>query len=117
MLATTRTFALSLAVLLLLGAVAPTPAHAWPFGKTVHLHPGADQQAAQVTIQLFNKGDDAQQVKVADQVYTVKPHAQVTIKAPAGTGIVAATSGNKHHEGDLLYTLTPKQNGNTVSFD
>jgi hypothetical protein len=112
-----RPVATSLALLLLLAVAAPAPAYAWPFGKTVHLHPGTGEQAAQVTIQLFNKGTVAQDVKVADQVYTVKPHASVTIKAAAGTEITAASSSEKLHEGDLLYTLTPKQNGNTVSFN
>jgi hypothetical protein len=118
MLQTTRTFALSLAVLLLLGALAPAPAHAWPFGNALHLHPlTAQGKDARITVYLFNKSYRFQEVNVAGHVYTVMPHDSLAIKAPAGTNVFAATETVYHHKGDLLVSFTPDRNNRTININ
>jgi hypothetical protein len=117
MLQRTRTFALSLAVLLPLGAVAPAPANAWPLGKVLHLHPRAQEQDARITVHLFNKSHSFQEVNVGGRVYTVMPHYGLTIKAPAGTGVFAGTTNFYHHKGELLFSITPDRNAGTVTID
>jgi hypothetical protein len=73
----------SIAVLILASAIAPTAANA---GSVANLmHPYFAARTANVQIKLYNKGVVSQDVKVNDKVYTVKPHASVTINAPAGT--------------------------------
>lgn len=112
----TRTFALSLASLVVL--VAPTAANAWPFGKALHLHPRtANEKDARVTIHLFNKGDHFQEVSVAGRIYTVMQHEGLDITAPAGTDILAGTANVYHRKGDVLFSITPALKECTVSFE
>jgi hypothetical protein len=111
----TRSFAISLAFLLLLGAAAPPRANAWPFGKPVHLHPSATQGL--ITVQLYNKSGLVQQIKVSGHVYTMLPHDGLTIKAPEGTEVFAASNGFKHRKGDLLFAVTAKLSLDTVTLD
>jgi hypothetical protein len=47
----------------------------------------------------------------------VKPHASVTIKAPAGTQVFAATASANHQPGDVLFAITPQLDGETLSFN
>jgi hypothetical protein len=118
MLQKTRTFAMSLAVLFLLGAVAPAPVNAWPLGKALHLHPRAPQQQdTRITVYLFNKAERFQEVSVAGHVYTVMPHYSLTIKAPAGTDVFAGTSTVSHHKGDLLFSVSPEHSFKTITIN
>jgi hypothetical protein len=118
MLRMTRVLASSLAVLLVAGAMAPANANAWPLGKGAHLHPAADQgKAAQIALLVFNRGQADQDVKVDGQVYTVKPHASVSIKVLVGTPVYAGSAGAGYHAGDVLFSVTPEMKGSTVSFN
>jgi hypothetical protein len=113
-----RNLALSLTVLSLLGAAAPSPASAWPVGKLLHLHSNAVQvQDARITVQLYNRSGLIQQVKVSGSVYTLLPHDGLTIKAPEGTEVFAASKGFKHQKGELLFAVTSKLNLDTVNLD
>lgn len=114
----TRTFTLSLAVLLVLAGITPVSAHAWPFGKRLHLHPRTPQgQDARITVHLFNQSDRFQEVSVAGRLYTVMPHSGLSIKAPEGTDVFAATATVYHHKGDLLFSVTPDRSARTVSIN
>jgi hypothetical protein len=105
----------SIAVLILAGAIAPTAANA---GSVANLmHPFFAARTANVQIKLYNKGVVSQDVKVNDKVYTVKPHASVTINAPAGTQVFAATASANHQPGDVLFAITPQLDGATLSFN
>jgi hypothetical protein len=118
MLHKTRTFAMSLAVFLVLGAVAPATVNAWPLGKALHLHPRAlREQDTRITVYLFNKAERFQEVSVAGRVYTVMPHYGLTIKAPAGTGVFAGTSTVSHHKGDLLFSVSPEHSLKTITIN
>ena len=118
MLRLTRTFASSLAILAIAAAVAPVNANAWPLGKVFHLHPATERaQDARITVQLINKGILSQDVKVDGRVYTVMPHEGITIKAPAGTPVYAASAGMGHRNGDLLVAVAPETRGRIVYFN
>jgi hypothetical protein len=116
MLRIARTISRSLAVLIVAGAIAPVAANAWPLGKGSHLHP-AEGKDAQVAVMVHNRGKAAQDLKVDGQIYTVQPNASVTIKAPVGTQVFAATPGAGYQSGDVLFSVTPQLKGTTVSFN
>jgi hypothetical protein len=117
MLQKTRFLVSSIAVLILAGAIAPTAANAGSVGNLMHPYFAAKATNATVAIKLYNKGTTSQDVKVNDQVYTVGPHASVTIKAAAGTQVYAATASASHQLGDMLFVITPQLDGGTVSFN
>jgi hypothetical protein len=118
MLRINRVIGSSLALLLLAGAMAPVTANAWPLGKQVHLHPQADQaHAANIAVEFYNKGKVAQDVKVGETVYTVPPLKALTIKAPAGTAVIADTASEGHQKGDVLFTFASALKGARVSFE
>lgn len=116
MLLKNRVLASSLAVLLVAGAMAPATANAWPLGKGTHLHPATGKDA-QIAFLVHNRGKAAQDVKVEGQIYTIQPNASVTIKAPTGTQVFAATPGTGYQSGDVLFSVSPQLKGATVSFN
>jgi hypothetical protein len=114
----TRPFASSLALFLLLAAAAPAHAASWPLGHMLPLHPAAPaQKDSRITVQIYNKGGLVQQVRVAGQVYTLLPYNRLTLKAPEGTEVYALSKGFKHRKGDLLFAFTPNRNNDTVLLD
>jgi hypothetical protein len=118
MLRITRTFASSAAILAIAAAMTPVTANAWPLGKVFHLHP--DQQKtedARITVELINKGTFSQNVKVDGRIYSVLPHEGITIKAPSGTSVYAASAGLGHRSGDLLVAVAPETKGRIIYFN
>src|SRR5579872_7551332 len=94
------------ALVLALGATASTSAYALPhFG--VHRHP-ASQKDERVTVHLRNKATFFRDVRVGDKVYTVLANHGLTIKAPVGTQVFAASPGVTYRKGDLLFAINPK---------
>jgi hypothetical protein len=113
-----RSFASSLALLLLLGAAAPAHSASWPLGHMLPLHPGANaQNDPRVTVQIYNRGGLVQQVRVAGRIYTLMPYNRLTLKAPQGTEAVALSKGFKHRKGDVLFAFTNDRNNDTVTLD
>ena len=110
-----RTFARSLAVVIVAGAIAPTTVHALPPVSGLHLFARSTDKT--VTFQLNNKSDAALQVKVAEQLYTLEPHGGVKITAPVGVSVVAATDGPKFKKGEVLFEVTKFIKNNTLSLD
>jgi hypothetical protein len=118
MLRIARTFASSLTILAIAAAMAPINANAWPLGKAFHFHSSAEHvQDARITVELINKGIIAQDVKVAGRIYTVMPHEGLTIKAPAGTSVYAASAGMGHRSGDVLVAVAPETKGQIIYFN
>ena len=114
----TLLFANSIAILVLAGALAPTTASAGPVGNLMHPYFASKApKDATVEITLHNKGKISQDIKVNDKLYTVKPDAFLTIKAPAGTPVYAATAGDGYKQGDVLVSITPELKGGTVGFN
>ena len=107
-----------LALLFLAGAItfAPPVATASPIAKLLHLHPRASKaEDSRVIVQVYNKGLEFQDLNVDGHTYTVRPHCWLTIKAPAGTAVYAASTGFGHRKGDLLFALTPQMKNATVT--
>src|ERR1035437_6453534 len=69
-----RVFMGSLAALLIAGSVSPIVAHALPIGSALQLHASEKQNQKLIAVHVYNKGEQLQDVKVDEQVYTVKPH-------------------------------------------
>jgi hypothetical protein len=113
-----RFFVSPIAILILAGTIAPAAVAAGPVGNLAHPYFAAKStKEATVQIKLHNKGAISQDVKVNDKVYTIKPNASITIKAPAGTQVYAATAGASHKSGDVLFAIGSQLDGETVSFN
>ncbi len=113
-----RFFAITSVLFLLTAVFAPASANAWPLAKLLHLHPGTEQDKdARITIQLYNKTDFPAEVKIADRVHIIDPHCGLLVKAPEGTEVFSARTTFHHRDGDLLFQVTEKLNGSTVSID
>jgi hypothetical protein len=87
-------------------------------GKRTPPEPGvAQSQGARISVQVYNKGQMSQDIKVEGQTYTVQPHQSLTIKAAAGTAVYADSTGKGFSKGDVLFTLAPAMKGATVNFN
>ncbi|HEX9201123.1 MAG TPA: hypothetical protein VF865_16305 [Acidobacteriaceae bacterium] len=118
MLQKTRSIAIALALLAAFATVAPTPAHAWPLGKLLHLHPSATRtEDSRITVRLLNRTDTMQEIRIGEVDRVVGPHEGLIIKAPEGTQVVAAASNYKHRRGDVLFAVSPEMNGQLLTLD
>jgi hypothetical protein len=111
-------FACSLAVLLVVGAMAPAAANAWSLGKKTKTDAITSQsQGALISVQVYNKGELIQNIKMEGQVYTIQPHQSLTITAAEGTAIYADSPGNGFQKGDVLFTINSAMKGAKVTFN
>lgn len=118
MLRITRTLVSSLAVFLVAGVMAPAAANA--SSRVKKDHPDASVvkgQQANISVEVYNRGDAPQDLKMDGQVYTVKPHQSITLKASPGTDVFADTAGNGFQKGERLFQIAPSLNGTTVKFN
>lgn len=110
----TRILATSAASLLVAGAL--TAAYASPLPHPgIHQHPALSKDS--ITVNIYNKGDAAQDLKIDGRVYSLKPHESITVKVPAGTQVFAAGPGPGIHEGDMLFAVTAALKDATVKID
>jgi hypothetical protein len=110
----TRILATSAASLLVAGAL--TVAYASPLPHPgIHRHPALSQDP--ITVNIYNKAEQAQDLKIDGRVYSLKPHASITVKVPPGTQVFAASPGPGIHEGDVLFAVTPALKDATVRID
>ena len=93
----------SLAVLALSASAAVSP-----FSNLIHLHPHAASADTRVMVTLVNGSNGFRDVKVAGQVYTVLSHRTITIKAPVGTVVYAASRTPSYKCGDVMMEVNPK---------
>jgi hypothetical protein len=100
-----------LVAFLLLTAAQPARAVTWPCEVC------GVRTEAQITVEVFNSGARAQQVRVAGRVYTVMPYGHLTLKAPPGTQVYAVSRGAKHRKGDLLFAFAARLDRATVTLD
>jgi len=70
-----------------------------------------------VAVQLVNKGDEVQDIKVDGKIYLVKPNEKVDVKVPAGSVVYAAGISSQHQSGDKLITITPEMKDTKVYFN
>jgi hypothetical protein len=85
-----------------------------PFTNLVHLHPKAVQPDTRVSVVLMNKSMFFQDVKIGDKVYTVQASHTLSVKAPVGTVVYAASASPTHHRGDAIVEVTPALNNQIV---
>jgi hypothetical protein len=99
----TRIIALVFAV----GATASTSAYALPH-LGLHRHPEpAQAKDSRVTVQIRNDAPMFKDIKIDGHVYTVLSHQFLSIKAPQGTEVYAASTGLNYRRGDLLFEINP----------
>lgn len=113
MLRLTRSFA----ALVLAATLTPVAAYAWPLGKALHMHPADEPKDGRVTVHVFNYAPIFRDIKVDGQTYTILPHHEVAVTAPAGTQIFAGSSGYGYHRGDLLATVSPETSKDVVALN
>jgi hypothetical protein len=118
MLRTNRTLANSLAVFLVVSVMASSATNAFSLGKKTKTDASAAQgQGASIAVQVFNRGDAPQNLKVDGKIYTVQPHQALTLKGTPGTDVYADTAGNGYQKGDMLFKFAPMMNGATVKIN
>ena len=73
----------------------------------VHVHHHAAVADARINITLLNESRSFQDVNIAGHMYTILPGQKLLVKAPIGTVVVAASSTGGLHQGDVVTSLTP----------
>jgi hypothetical protein len=104
-----RTILTSLALSLSLGA---TPAHAWPLGRVLHLHP-ATRLPHDVSFELFNASEMTRDIAVGDHKLTLRPNSGLRITAPEGTPVIAGPP-TREGKNDVLFAVQSTLRDNTV---
>ena len=118
MLRTTRTLASSLAVFLVAGVMAPAAANAYSWGKKTKTDANTTQGlGTSIAVQVYNRGQAPQDLKMDGQTYTVQPHQSLTINGTPGTAVYADTAGNGYQQGEVLFKFAPAMNGATVKIN
>jgi len=107
----------SLSVLLVAGVIAPVSGNAWMFHSRTQPSVAQAQKApdTRINVNFHNAGPIFKDVSVAGQTYTVPADGWLQIKAPAGTAVVAESTGSGHRKGDLLFAVTPKVSNSTIT--
>ena len=99
--------------LTLLALSACTVASASAAGTNHDLRPS--KKDARVFVTLVNKSPLFRDVTIDGHKYTVMPNDLLTVKAPAGTVVYAASRYGKTHTGDPLLELVPAMDHSRVS--
>ena len=102
----------SLAVLALSASAAITPV-----SNPMNTHPKSAAPDTRVNIVLHNTAVGFRDVRIGGQLYTVWPHKSLSIKAPAGTAIIAVSRTRSFHPGDEIVEITPELDHHTVDID
>lgn len=111
-----RNYAVTLfALVLAFGATASTSAYALPHIE-LHRHPSTEKDG-RVTVHVRNTATMFRDVKIGDKVYTVLSHHALTVTAPAGTEVFAASPGATYRKGDLLFAINPQMGNAIVSIN
>jgi hypothetical protein len=95
----------SLAVLALSASTAVSP-----LSKLVHLHPHGAQPDTRVSLTIRNEAPVFQDVNIDGRSYTIGSKQGITIKAPAGTVVYAASSTGLLHRGEVVAQLSAQLN-------
>jgi hypothetical protein len=72
---------------------------------------------ARVFVTLVNKSTVFRDVQIDGHSYTMMPHDLLTVKAPAGTVVYAASAFGKFHRGDALVALTSSMDHSRVAIN
>ena len=88
-----------------------------PFTNHIHMHPRQPQSDFRVSLKVHNNAISFRDIKIGGQVYTVKSHQSLDIKAPAGTVIYADSHMASHPSGDTIVEVMPTLEHQTVNID
>jgi hypothetical protein len=86
-----------------------------PFTNRVHMHPSTNHSDNRVSLVLYNNTSGFCDVSVDGHIYTVLQHHSLSIKAPAGTVVYAASPTLNHRRGEALLEVNPELNLQTVN--
>ena len=103
------------ALVLAFGATASTSAFALPH-IGLHRHPSTEKDG-RVTVHVRNTAAMFRDVKIGDKVYTLLAYQALTVTAPAGTQVFAASPGATYRKGELLFAINPQMQNAIVSID
>ncbi len=90
----------------LVAVVVSAAAAVGPFSSIIHLHP--KQTDSRISVTLCNQGNGFRDVRVDGHTYTINQHGTLTIKAPAGTVVYAASRTPLYKRGDIMLQVTPQ---------
>lgn len=77
----------------------------------------AQKKDTRVFVTLVNKSPVFRDVKIDGHNYTLLPNALLTVKAPTGTVVYAASKFGKCQRGDALVSLTPSMDHSRVAIN
>ncbi|MGB9418649.1 MAG: hypothetical protein WCB58_20215 [Acidobacteriaceae bacterium] len=102
--------------LTLLALSACTVASAFAAGTNHDLRP-THKKDGRVYVTLVNKSTLFRDVTIDGHKYTVLPDDLLTVKAPVGTVVYAASRYGKTHSGDPLVELVPSMDHSRISLN
>jgi len=88
-----------------------------PFSNLVHLHPRHAQPDTRVSIVLRNQAVGFRDVKIGGHTYTILASHSITVKAPVGTVVYAASAAAGYHRGDAIVEVTPQINNKVIALN
>jgi len=88
-----------------------------PFTNLVHLHPKPAPPDTRISITLRNQGVSFRDVKIGGHIYTIEASHSISVKAPVGTVVYAASATPRYHRGDAIVDLTPDLNRKTIGLN
>ena len=88
-----------------------------PFTNLVHMHPKAAQPDTRVSVVLYNNAPIFRDVKIDGHIYTVDSHRTLTVTAPKGTVVYAASPSKTHHRGDAILEIQPELKTPMINID
>jgi hypothetical protein len=77
----------------------------------------AHTKDTRVFVTLVNKCPVFRDVKIDGHNYTLLPNELLTVRAPTGTVVYAASAFGKFHRGDALVALTPSMDHSRVAIN
>jgi hypothetical protein len=84
-----------------------------PLSKLVHVHPHT-QMDTRISVTLHNKSTIFQDVRIDGRPYEMKAGSTLTVKAPAGTQVIADGPTGLHKRGDVLVELSSAVNQSSI---
>jgi hypothetical protein len=82
-----------------------------------HLHTKPAVPDTRVSITLRNQAVGFRDVKIGGHIYTIQANHSITIKAPVGTVVYAASPITGFHRGDPIVDLTPDLNSKAIKLN
>jgi hypothetical protein len=96
-------------------AATPSVASAAPLSSIFHLHPRTND--SRVSFVIYNEAYRDCKIRIAGKVYNVEPHRALTVTAPVGTQIYAASDTRSAKAGSMLHEVTPRDESQRVVLD